>query len=125
MFSSLYRNVSCFSGFFLNQLEEAQSCPHINQSVIDSNSTFDSDEDKVSHRRFFGCVTHGFALILAAVLRRQAENLCQDLSASYGLIRDVLVHCGEVLPWICQLGTLLTPNNVQPAALIGDKICMA
>lgn len=121
--SPLLLHLKCNFNYFLKTSWKKPNVVHtLIRVYIDSNSTLDIDPDKVSHRCFFGFLACGFALILAAVLRRQVENLCQDLSASHGFIRDGLIHGGEVLFWLCQLGTLLTPNNMQQTALIAVKI---
>lgn len=79
--------------------------------------TFNSDPFGVSHRRL-STLTFGLALKLTAVLRRQVENLRHDLSVPH-VIRDCLVHCGEVPAGVSQLSALLSemrPYNMQLTA---------
>lgn len=77
--------------------------------------TFDIDPDEMSHR-FVSALTFSLALKFAVVLWCEAENLCDDLSASHGVVRDLsLVYGGEVLPGVSQL-PLLMPYSVQQAA---------
>lgn len=90
---------------------------------LDHDSTLDLDRDGMSHCRV-STLTFSLALKLAAVLGCQVENLCPDLSASHGVTRDGLVHCGEVLGRVCQLSTFLTPYNMQQAASLEVIICV-
>ena len=81
-------------------------------------STFNSEPFEMSHRRL-SALTLGLALKLTAVLWRQVENLCHDLSVPHVVLRDRLAHCGEVPAGVGQLSTLLSdmmPDNMQQAA---------